>query len=82
MTTASETAPAAQSAAAPPVLDPRRRNIVFITIVLGILLAALDQTIVGTALPTKRANPTDDILSELTDSDLTDEELKGISLIL
>ncbi|MFJ7624966.1 MDR family MFS transporter [Streptomyces sp. NPDC097595] len=52
MTTASETAPAAQSAAAPPVLDPRRRNIVFGTIVLGILLAALDQTIVGTALPT------------------------------
>ncbi|MCX4445673.1 MDR family MFS transporter [Streptomyces sp. NBC_01789] len=52
MTTASETAPATQSAAAPPVLDPRRRNIVFATIVLGILLAALDQTIVGTALPT------------------------------
>ncbi|MGW1651424.1 MDR family MFS transporter [Streptomyces atratus] len=52
MTTASETAPAAQSAAAPPVLDPRRRNIVFVTIVLGLLLAALDQTIVGTALPT------------------------------
>ncbi|MFJ7199356.1 MULTISPECIES: MDR family MFS transporter [unclassified Streptomyces] len=52
MTTASETAPVAQSAAAPPLLDPRRRNIVFATIVLGILLAALDQTIVGTALPT------------------------------
>ncbi|MDF6046332.1 MFS transporter [Streptomyces sp. JH14] len=52
MTTASETASAAQSAVAPPVLDPRRRNIVFTTIVLGILLAALDQTIVGTALPT------------------------------
>ncbi|MFJ8853892.1 MDR family MFS transporter [Streptomyces sp. NPDC102437] len=52
MTTASETAPVVQSAAAPPVLDPRRRNIVFATIVLGILLAALDQTIVGTALPT------------------------------
>ncbi|MEV5683827.1 MDR family MFS transporter [Streptomyces sp. NPDC052164] len=52
MTTASETAPAAQSAAAPPVLDRRRRNIVFATIVLGMLLAALDQTIVGTALPT------------------------------
>ncbi|MFJ5724323.1 MDR family MFS transporter [Streptomyces sp. NPDC093149] len=52
MTTASETAPAAQSAAAPSVLDPRRRNIVFVTIVLGLLLAALDQTIVGTALPT------------------------------
>ncbi|MFI6393387.1 cytochrome P450 [Nonomuraea sp. NPDC050547] len=30
----------------------------------------------------KRAHPTDDILSELTDSDLTDEELKGMSLIL
>ncbi|MFY1692300.1 cytochrome P450 [Plantactinospora sp. WMMB782] len=31
---------------------------------------------------TKRANPTDDVLSELTDSDLTDEELKGIALLL
>ncbi|MEW2396132.1 cytochrome P450 [Streptomyces sp. NPDC046862] len=30
----------------------------------------------------KRANPTDDVLSELTASDLTDEELKGISLVL
>ncbi|MBB4987296.1 cytochrome P450 [Streptomyces nymphaeiformis] len=30
----------------------------------------------------KRAHPTDDVLSELTDSDLTDEELRGISLIL
>ncbi|MGW2600867.1 cytochrome P450 [Streptomyces klenkii] len=30
----------------------------------------------------KRVNPTDDVLSELTDSDLTDEELQGISLIL
>ncbi|MGB3442104.1 MAG: MDR family MFS transporter [Actinophytocola sp.] len=38
--------------AAPPVLDGRRRNIVFVTIMLGMLLAALDQTIVGTALPT------------------------------
>ncbi|MFB7511755.1 MDR family MFS transporter [Streptomyces sp. NPDC056144] len=36
----------------PPVLDGRRRNIVFGTIMLGVLLAALDQTIVGTALPT------------------------------
>ncbi|MFJ6726343.1 MULTISPECIES: MDR family MFS transporter [unclassified Streptomyces] len=42
----------APSATQPPVLDPRRRNIVFATIVLGMLLAALDQTIVGTALPT------------------------------
>jgi cytochrome P450 len=31
---------------------------------------------------TKRANPTDDVLSDLTDSDLTDEELRGMSLIL
>ncbi|MGA5411985.1 cytochrome P450 [Streptomyces lavendulocolor] len=30
----------------------------------------------------KRAEPTDDVLSELTDGDLTDEELQGISLIL
>ncbi|MFC6084185.1 cytochrome P450 [Sphaerisporangium aureirubrum] len=30
----------------------------------------------------KRADPTDDVLSDLTDTDLTDEELKGISLIL
>ena len=30
----------------------------------------------------KRANPTDDVLSDLLDSDLTDEELKGMSLIL
>ncbi|MFF9197704.1 cytochrome P450 [Streptomyces sp. NPDC014779] len=30
----------------------------------------------------KRAHPTDDVLSELTETDLTDEELKGIALIL
>jgi cytochrome P450 len=30
----------------------------------------------------KRANPTDDVLSDLTDSDLTDEELRGMSLVL
>ncbi|MEU6449307.1 MDR family MFS transporter [Streptomyces sp. NPDC046979] len=40
------------AAAQPPVLDRRRRNVVFVTIMLGLLLAALDQTIVGTALPT------------------------------
>ncbi|MFE5301086.1 MDR family MFS transporter [Streptomyces sp. NPDC056632] len=51
MTTTSEAAPA-PPAAEPPVLDSRRRNIVFGTIMLGVLLAALDQTIVGTALPT------------------------------
>ncbi|MEV7284736.1 MDR family MFS transporter [Streptomyces sp. NPDC093252] len=49
MTVAEETAP---TEAPPPVLDRRRRNVVFVTIMLGVLLAALDQTIVGTALPT------------------------------
>ncbi|WP_419992399.1 MDR family MFS transporter [Streptomyces boninensis] len=54
MTTTSGAAPPAAEApaAAPPVLDVRQRNIVFGTIMLGVLLAALDQTIVGTALPT------------------------------
>ncbi|MFI8100406.1 MDR family MFS transporter [Streptomyces sp. NPDC086023] len=50
VTTLRESAPAA--AEPPPVLDRRRRNVVFGTIMLGVLLAALDQTIVGTALPT------------------------------
>ncbi|MCF3962298.1 MDR family MFS transporter [Streptomyces fuscigenes] len=57
MSTASDTGAdrpggAAAAATEPPVLSGRRRNIVFATIVLGLLLAALDQTIVGTALPT------------------------------
>ncbi|ORT55707.1 MDR family MFS transporter [Streptomyces sp. CB03238] len=47
MTTTTQAVPAA-----PPVLDARQRTIVFVTIMLGVLLAALDQTIVGTALPT------------------------------
>ena len=50
--TTSETNPAPAPATAPPVLDRRQRNVVFVTIMLGMLLAALDQTIVGTALPT------------------------------
>jgi EmrB/QacA subfamily drug resistance transporter len=33
-------------------LDRRRMNLVFVTVMLGMLLAALDQTIVSTALPT------------------------------
>ncbi|MCD0442894.1 MFS transporter [Glycomyces sp. A-F 0318] len=37
---------------APPVLSRSRRNLVFVTILLGMLMAALDQTIVSTALPT------------------------------
>jgi EmrB/QacA subfamily drug resistance transporter len=34
------------------LISPQRRNFVFLAIVLGMLLAALDQTIVATALPT------------------------------
>lgn len=52
VTVAEESADTAPPAAGPPVLDVRRRNVVFVTIMLGMLLAALDQTIVGTALPT------------------------------
>jgi EmrB/QacA subfamily drug resistance transporter len=33
-------------------LTPQRRNLVFVAVLLGMLLAALDQTIVATALPT------------------------------
>ncbi len=46
---------APEASAAPPAdlgLDRRRMNLVFITVLLGMLLAALDQTIVSTALPT------------------------------
>ncbi len=48
----------AQTAASPDaesgstLISPRRRNFVFLAIMLGMLLAALDQTIVATALPT------------------------------
>ena len=34
------------------VIDRRRMNLVFLTVLLGILLSALDQTVVSTALPT------------------------------
>jgi EmrB/QacA subfamily drug resistance transporter len=33
-------------------IGPQRRNLIFVAILLGMLLAALDQTIVATALPT------------------------------
>lgn len=48
-TASPDTAATAQGAAA---LNPQRRNLIFTAIVLGMLLAALDQTIVATALPT------------------------------
>ena len=38
--------------ATPPSVDRRTQNLVFATVALGLLLAALDQTIVSTALPT------------------------------
>lgn len=34
------------------LISPQRRNLIFVAVVLGMLLAALDQTIVATALPT------------------------------
>ncbi|MCW2801609.1 MAG: transporter [Aeromicrobium sp.] len=47
------TAVASPSApAGPPTFDRRRTNLIFITILTGVLLSALDQTIVSTALPT------------------------------
>ena len=33
-------------------IGPQRRNLIFVAVLLGMLLAALDQTIVATALPT------------------------------
>ncbi len=37
--------------AAPVAVDPRARTQIFIAVLLGLFLAALDQTVVGTALP-------------------------------
>jgi EmrB/QacA subfamily drug resistance transporter len=39
-------------AGSPPQVDRTTQNLVFATVVMGLLLAALDQTIVSTALPT------------------------------
>lgn len=47
-----DTAERADAEPAPPALGKSRRNLVFTTIMLGMLMAALDQTIVSTALPT------------------------------
>src|SRR6201990_2761637 len=38
------------------LVSPQRRNFVFLAVLLGMLMAALDQTIVATALPTIVAN--------------------------
>src|SRR5436305_4421173 len=44
--------PAAESAPDNVAVDPKRRNFIFLAVLLGMLMAALDQTIVATALPT------------------------------
>ncbi|MGS2647573.1 cytochrome P450 [Streptosporangium sp. LJ11] len=43
---------------------------------------AATQEYLAELVAAKRADPTDDVLSDLTDSDLTDEELRGVALIL
>jgi EmrB/QacA subfamily drug resistance transporter len=49
---ANQANPTADSASSSAFISPQRRNLIFLAIVLGMLLAALDQTIVATALPT------------------------------
>ncbi|BBX22724.1 hypothetical protein MTER_21350 [Mycolicibacter terrae] len=46
-----ESTPVAEDARPAPV-SPQRRNLIFLAVVFGLLMAALDQTIVATALPT------------------------------
>src|SRR3984957_19914307 len=48
--------PATDAESSSAQISPQRRNLIFVAIVLGMLLAALDQTIVATALPTIVAN--------------------------
>ncbi|WP_420122303.1 MFS transporter, partial [Nakamurella sp.] len=48
----SQTATPTTAAALPAALSRSRMNLVFVTVMLGMLLSALDQTIVTTALPT------------------------------
>ncbi len=45
-------ASSAMPQAVPQTLSTNRKNLVFVTVMLGMLLSALDQTIVSTALPT------------------------------
>lgn len=49
---ATPNSPAADFGSSSALISPQRRNFIFLAIVLGMLLAALDQTIVATALPT------------------------------
>ncbi len=52
MTSTSTDAAVADSASPSALIGLQRRNIIFVAVLLGMLLAALDQTIVATALPT------------------------------
>src|SRR3982750_2875588 len=52
MTTTAESATTADPASGSALISPQRRNLIFVSVLLGMLLAALDQTIVATALPT------------------------------
>ncbi len=52
MTSAATPAAVADNESDSARISPQRRNIIFVAVLLGMLLAALDQTIVATALPT------------------------------
>src|SRR5437764_10588029 len=52
MTTTAATATAADPESGSALISPQRRNLIFVAVLLGMLMAALDQTIVATALPT------------------------------
>jgi EmrB/QacA subfamily drug resistance transporter len=52
VTSRTETATAADPESSSALISPQRRNFIFVAVLLGMLLAALDQTIVATALPT------------------------------
>lgn len=53
---AAETGGTSDSGPGDVAVDPQRRNFIFVAVLLGMLMAALDQTIVATALPTIVAN--------------------------
>lgn len=52
MTNTDTTTQVADPESASALITPQRRNLIFLAVLLGMLLAALDQTIVATALPT------------------------------
>src|ERR1700752_3433488 len=52
MTTTASTGNVADSETGRALVSPQRRTLIFVAVLLGMFLAALDQTIVATALPT------------------------------